>query len=86
MLDITETELTLLEQSAKSVLVVVGKIKKRRNGRASIEKAKANGSLLGRNKKRDDKLIADLRKTGMSIRAIATQTGVSSTAVHRSLS
>ena len=85
MLDISETELHLLEESAKSILIVVGKIKKRNNAKASVAKAKANGSFLGRNKKRDDKLIAALRKTGMSIRAIAARTGVSSTAVHRSL-
>lgn len=40
---------------------------------------------IGRPKKRDDKLIRQLRKDGLSIRAIAHATGFSTAAVQRGL-
>lgn len=58
---------------------------KANNARASIAKAKANGSKMGREKVRDDAKILKLRRKGFSIRAIAWATGVSTTAVQRSL-
>lgn len=68
-----------------SILDDINYEKKAANARRSVEKALAKGSYLGRNKKRDDVRIAELRKQGLSIRAIAKEAGVSSTVVQRSL-
>lgn len=62
------------------------KLAKQENARNSSIKAKKNGNRKGgRNKKRDDILIKSLRESGLTIRAIAKQSGVSTTAVQRSL-
>lgn len=82
---LTEHELAALENSINEIRVIIGRARKRQNARDSVEKAKANGSFLGRNKKRDDKRIAKLRRRGLTIRKIAEIEGISSTAVQRSL-
>lgn len=50
-----------------------------------LEHAKARGVKLGRRKLRDDEAIHKLRKSGKSIRQIAKEHNVSTTAVQRSL-
>lgn len=82
---ISDGELDVITESLKAALVVLGRIKKRRNMAKSFQKAKDNGSLLGRRKKRNDESIHRLRMRGLSIRAIAKIEGVSSTSVQRSL-
>jgi len=53
--------------------------------RAGLRAAKAKGKRLGRPKTRDDLRIHQLRCQGLSIRKIASTTGVSSASVQRSL-
>lgn len=57
------------------------------NARLSVKKAIANGNHRsgGRPKLRDDNLIRLLRKKGLSIRAIAREIGLSTSAVQRGL-
>lgn len=69
----------------KNCITILNRQKKRDNAISSVKKAVANGSYLGRNKKRNDKAIWKLRDKGLSIRAIAKIEGISSTAVARSL-
>jgi len=82
---LTKNELEAIEQSLKDIRIILGRSKKRENAKASIRKAKENGSRIGRNKIRNDENIAKLRKRGMTIRAIAKVEGVSTTAVQRAL-
>jgi hypothetical protein len=85
MMDISEAEVSTLMDIAKSILRVVGPIKKRLNARKSLQKALANGSRIGRKRKRDDALILRARKKGMSMREIAKLAEVSLWSVQRSL-
>lgn len=55
------------------------------NAHASRAKAKANGTKMGRPKKRDDKLIRELRRQGHSLRDVAIIARVSVGAVQRSI-
>lgn len=57
------------------------------NARNSAIKAQQSGNIrkTGRKKKRDDIRIRELRKAGLSIRKIASQVGVSTTAVQRAI-
>lgn len=59
--------------------------KKRQNAINSAMKAKANGNKGGRKKIRDDKKIRQLRLSGLTIRQIAAEVNLSTTAVQRSL-
>lgn len=77
----TEVVLGLL----RNALTVINRQKKRDNAVASVKKAIANGSHLGRKKKRNDEAIWKLHDKGFSIRAIAKLEGVSTTAVQRSV-
>lgn len=86
MINLSEGELTLMESALKEALLVVGRIKKRRNAYATIEKVKMNDSHVGRPRKRNDLRIQKLRSKGLTIRKIAQLEGVSTTAVQRSLS
>lgn len=61
------------------------KKRKIENARNSIIKAKSNGTKMGRPKVRDDQVIAELRRQGKSIRAIAAIVGTSSSTVFQSL-
>ena len=85
MIDISEAELDCLARSLKEALVVLGRIKKRRNARASVAKAKARGTKMGRPKKRNDEAIQKLRDRGFSYRKIAKFERISTTAVQRAL-
>jgi hypothetical protein len=82
---LSDNEINAIESSIKEIQVVIGRAKKRQGALRSVEKAKANGSFLGRNKKRDDHKIRMLRKRGLTIRKIAEIEGVSPTVVHRAL-
>lgn len=55
------------------------------NAKASLAKAKANGSKIGRPKIRDDAKINELRCKGFTIREIAHALKISSAAVQRGL-
>lgn len=57
------------------------------NALNSLAKAKANGNCakMGRKKIRNDEQIRALRKTGLTMRAIAKKIGLSTTAVQRGL-
>ncbi len=60
------------------------------NARSSIQKARANGTPIGRPKKVNDTIVAKLRGTihrgkRLSIRQIAKEHGVSSAAIQQSL-
>jgi DNA invertase Pin-like site-specific DNA recombinase len=59
--------------------------RKRENARASIQKARSKNHCFGRRKVRNDLQIRQLRSNGLSIRAIAKEVGVSTTAVQRAL-
>lgn len=70
----------------KAVWALKRKIKVN-NALASVAKMKAKGGKYpgGRAKIRDDDQIKELRARGLSIRAIAREIGLSSTAVQRGL-
>lgn len=82
---ITDRELDVIKQAVKDIQIIIGRIGKRENAKASSRKAKENGSRIGRKKIRNDENICRLRDRGLSIRAIAKLEGVSTTAVQRSL-
>lgn len=81
----TNEEIIKIKAYLKAALRILGTEQKRNGGLASLAKAKQNGVKLGRKKKRDDAAIKMLRDAGLSIRAIATAQGVSTSAVKRSL-
>lgn len=66
-------------------LIAEKRRRKTENANNSRIKARKNGTKLGRPKKRDDELIYELRKQGLSYSSIAAKAGVSTAAVHRSL-
>lgn len=84
-IDITSDELDALCEFLNAALVVIGRIKQRRNAYATNEKVIANDSHAGRPRKRNDKRIRKLRARGHTIRAIAMLEGISTTAVQRSI-
>jgi DNA invertase Pin-like site-specific DNA recombinase len=55
------------------------------NARNSARKAKLNGNRGGRKKIRDDEQIKRLREQGLTMREIAAEIGLSTTAVQRGL-
>lgn len=81
MSDILDRILTAVEQ----VILEYKREKKVANALSTVAKAKERGSFLGRRKIRDDALIAKLRADGLTMRQIAQKSGVSTTAVQRSL-
>ncbi len=84
-LDISAPELFALEASLREALIVIGRIKKRRNAYVTAVKVKERGSHVGRPRKTDVKRIAKLRAKGLTIRKVAEIEGVSATAVQRAL-
>jgi hypothetical protein len=84
-IDLEESDFETIKVAAAILKRISGRYGKVKNAHASVAKAKARGSFLGRRKKRDDVAIGKLRAKGMSIRAIAKATNVSTTAVQRSL-
>lgn len=55
------------------------------NARASTKKRIANGTYAGPPKLRDDSWIKELRRQGLTIREIAKEIGLSTSAVQRGL-
>lgn len=82
---ITERELRVVKEAVKDISIILGRIGKRENAKASSRKAKERGTRVGRKKIRNDDNIWKLRDRGLSIRAIAKLEGVSTTVVHRAL-
>lgn len=54
--------------------------------RAGLVSARAKGKILGRPAKPIDPKIVSLKRSGLSIRAIAQQVGMSKSAIHKALS
>lgn len=53
--------------------------------KSALKSAKDAGYHIGRPRKRNDKLILELRKLGFSMRQIANKCGLSATTVHAAL-
>ena len=81
----TPEELQVFYSLVNQMKRLIGRALKRENAFASIAKAKANGSKLGRKKIRNDKRIRSLRAQGFTIRQIARLEKVSTGAVQRGL-
>lgn len=83
----TDSVASDLLQKLNSAWVELKRNKKIENARRSSIKAQRSGNIhnTGRKRTRDDHRIHDLRERGYSIREIARETGVSPSAVQRSL-
>ena len=55
------------------------------NALASVQKAKANGTRVGPKRRRPSERIKELRKNGLTIRAIAREIGMSTRSVQAGL-